>query len=228
MTTTYYLSGPMRGLPDYNYPTFLEVEAALDKHLRNDVGALQHSYRIINPARNFDGDTSRDPVEYMTVDLAAVIEADIIVLLPGWEKSEGAGHEVALATWLNKQFVLAKRIERACEVEWQFPWLLGAPERNESPRTGVLTEAKALITGDRNNSYGPPTQDFARTAGALNAYGYRGPDGRELQAHDIALFIMAVKMSRLMWTPAKRDSWVDVAGYAGCGYECAIEEDCSD
>jgi hypothetical protein len=33
-----------------------------------------------------------------------------------------------------------------------------------------------------------------------------------------------VKTSRLMHSRAKRDNWVDVAGYAGCGYECAVEE----
>lgn len=36
---------------------------------------------------------------------------------------------------------------------------------------------------------------------------------------------MMVKLSRLMWTPAKRDSWVDIAGYAACGLECALHED---
>jgi hypothetical protein len=35
---------------------------------------------------------------------------------------------------------------------------------------------------------------------------------------------MLLKTSRLAWTPTKRDSWVDDAGYAGCGYECALEE----
>jgi hypothetical protein len=31
-------------------------------------------------------------------------------------------------------------------------------------------------------------------------------------------------VSRLMHSRQKRDSWVDLAGYAGCGYECAVEE----
>jgi uncharacterized protein DUF6378/uncharacterized protein DUF4406 len=94
----------------------------------------------------------------------------------------------------------------------------------ESPRASALNEARDLITGDRNNSYGPPTQDFQRSADALNAYGYRGPDGRDLAAHDVAIMVMAVKLSRLMWTPSKRDSWVDLAGYAACGYECSVTE----
>ncbi len=90
-------------------------------------------------------------------------------------------------------------------------------------RESVLDEAKGLITGDRNNTYGPPHQDFQRSASAATAYGYRGPDGRELQAHDIAILVSLVKISRLMWTPGKRDSWVDMAGYAACGYECVVE-----
>jgi hypothetical protein len=28
-----------------------------------------------------------------------------------------------------------------------------------------------------------------------------------------------LKISRLSWDPTKRDSWVDLAGYAACGYD---------
>lgn len=93
-----------------------------------------------------------------------------------------------------------------------------------SVRADVLDNARDLITGDRNNQYGPPHQDFQRSAEAANAYGYRGPDGRPLAAHDIAILVSLVKLSRLMWTPTKRDSWVDLAGYAACGYECVVIE----
>lgn len=98
-------------------------------------------------------------------------------------------------------------------------------KNTETPRGKVLTTANSLVNGDRNKQYGPPTQDFQRTADALNAYGYRGPDGRLLLAHDTAIIQMALKISRLMWTPGKEDTWVDVAGYAACGYECAVNKD---
>jgi Domain of unknown function (DUF6378) len=91
-------------------------------------------------------------------------------------------------------------------------------------RAEILDEAKVLICGDRNSQYGPPAQDFRRTADVLNSLGYRGPGGRELEAHDVAVIISAVKLSRIMWSPGKRDHWVDLAGYAACGYECVTEE----
>jgi hypothetical protein len=93
-----------------------------------------------------------------------------------------------------------------------------------SVRSAVLEEARGLIDGDRNNHYGPPTQDFQRSAEVLDALEYRGPGGRELQPHDVAIMMMAVKLSRITWSPEKRDHWVDIAGYAGCGYECVHEE----
>lgn len=94
---------------------------------------------------------------------------------------------------------------------------------SESPRLDVLDEAAHLISGDRNNSYGPPHQDFKRTAEALNAFGYSVNDN-PLMPHDVALIISVVKISRLMWSPEKRDSWVDLAGYAACGYEAYMTE----
>jgi hypothetical protein len=98
-------------------------------------------------------------------------------------------------------------------------------ESDKSHRASLLEEATSLVTGDRNNSYGPPHMDFQRTADAASGYGYCGPGGRPLAAHDIAILVMLVKISRLQWTPGKRDSWVDIAGYAACGFEASQLED---
>lgn len=106
---------------------------------------------------------------------------------------------------------------------------LQPPAQPESPRASALNEARDLITGDRNNQYGPPTQDFQRTANLLNALGYfrEGADGEvhKILPSDVAIIIAQVKVSRIMHSRGKRDSWVDLAGYAGCGYECAVEEE---
>jgi hypothetical protein len=84
-------------------------------------------------------------------------------------------------------------------------------------RRALLTEATRLITDERNNQYGPPTQDFDRTAIMWTAY----LDGRRiLEAHDVAAMMIILKLSRISWDPTNRDSWVDIAGYSACGYEC--------
>jgi hypothetical protein len=224
---TYYLSGCMRGKPDFNREQFEEVERALWDD-RQYEGAWAET-RIINPSHNFDGDQGLEPNAYMNLDLKQVLIADVIVLLPGWRDSEGARKEVQLGIWAGKRFWETEYRDLGDEIKgtWIFTEAdISAPgDTQPSPRADLLDEAKALITGDRNNAYGSPIQDFKRSADALQAYGYRGPDGRDLQPHDVAIFVMAIKLSRLMWTPRRRDSWVDVAGYAGCGWECSqIEE----
>lgn len=89
---------------------------------------------------------------------------------------------------------------------------------DESIRIGVLIEAGDLIDGDRNISYGPPSADFERTAALWSAMGFR-IGGENVQAHQVAIAMALLKVSRLAWNPGKRDSWVDLAGYAACGYE---------
>jgi hypothetical protein len=88
-----------------------------------------------------------------------------------------------------------------------------------TPRQHILKEAERLITGDRNNQYGPPTQDFKRTAEMWQAY-----LGIPVRAHDVAALMCLLKLSRIAWQPEKEDSWIDIAGYAACGYETTIKE----
>lgn len=96
------------------------------------------------------------------------------------------------------------------------PWEIEDQEKTE--RQKLLQETESLVSGDRNNQYGPPHQDFSRTAGMLNALGFR-LNGEPLRAHNIAMILSSVKLSRLVWSPDKRDNWVDLAGYAACGWE---------
>lgn len=233
---TYYLSGPMRTVPEHNYPAFMAVEKALEEALTNIEESPGPGWRaegdrtwaIQNPARNFNGDKSREVNEYMAADLEMVLHSDVIVLLPGWGTSEGARREVELATWTGKRFMLAEDAGGGVyETTWTFR-NIDVPVLDESPRASALGEATQLITGDRNNAYGPPTADFTRTADMATGFGFGvtvdGEHYDSLQGHHVAIFMMLLKTSRLAWSPAKRDSWVDDAGYAGCGYECAIEE----
>jgi hypothetical protein len=101
------------------------------------------------------------------------------------------------------------------------------PESDITPeRVAPLREAERLITRDRNNTYGPPTQDFDRTARFWTTYlDTKLKPGAAIEMHDVALMIDLLKTSRLVWAPGQFDSWADKAGYVGCGWECAVEEE---
>lgn len=91
-----------------------------------------------------------------------------------------------------------------------------------SYRAKVLDDAKSHVLTQRNNTYGPPDQDFQRIADMLAALGFSGPGEGPIGAHHVAMIMITLKLSRLVWSPMYADSWTDVAGYAACGFEAAM------
>lgn len=88
-----YLSGPMRGIPGDNYPSFHKYASKLR-------GQGHHVY---NPAEEEPGLTRR---QYFYKDTAWICqEADAIAMMPAWELSLGAKAEWALALALNLKFI---------------------------------------------------------------------------------------------------------------------------
>lgn len=101
-----YLAGPMRGIPEFNFPAFHKATAFLR--------ALGHE--VFNPAErdnerhgtdiskgNATGDEKLAAAQHgfnlreaLGADLAWICaEADAIALLPGWENSKGVKAEAA-------------------------------------------------------------------------------------------------------------------------------------
>lgn len=82
----------------------------------------------------------------------------------------------------------------------------------------ILDEAAGLVDGDRGKHYGHPFDDFTRVSAAAKALGV---DPRSGPRHH-ALYMILVKIARLVETPTHRDSLVDLAGYART-YEKVLE-----
>jgi len=97
--------------------------------------------------------------------------------------------------------------------------------RSCSPREEVLSEALECVMKSRNNDYGPPDQDFTRTAAIWTAlFGPKLRADAAFDGKDVALAMIALKLSRACWAD-KRDNFVDAAGYAACGWECAVRDE---
>ena len=90
-----YIAGPMRGLPDFNYPAFNDCAEA-----HRAVG-----WDVVNPVEIGADYGTPEQINADPCLLAAVMAADIkalktceaIFLLNGWENSRGAKMELAAA-----------------------------------------------------------------------------------------------------------------------------------
>lgn len=86
-----YLAGPMTGIQNDNRNSFNKAEFHL-------TGFIEHV--VLNPTRLPAG---LEQHEYMDICCAMVRASDGIVLLDGWENSEGATAEYYLAKKLGKK-----------------------------------------------------------------------------------------------------------------------------
>ena len=191
----------MRGYPRYNFDAFFAAESVV-----TELGFCPMNPARIDTEHGFDPNTPEKDLlpSHMDVfirrDLDLILEADAIYMLKGWEKSKGATAEHALAKW------------RGIEVLYE-----------ATQEEDVLEEALRLTGGDRMNSYGPPDQDFKRTAKMWEPLLQTcvGSDGLiSIPTRMVALCMIALKLSRETHQQ-KRDNWTDIAGYARCGYICS-------
>lgn len=85
-----YISGPMTGLPDLNYPAFYQAAQSLQ-----DIG-----YQVSNPAQypTVEGETWEDCLKR---DLVDMFRCSGVAVLPGWTRSRGARFEVRTARVLS-------------------------------------------------------------------------------------------------------------------------------
>ena len=194
----------MRGRYLYNFPAFDRAKARL----------VNAGNEVISPA-DLDRDLGLDPkklpvdhnfgeipegfdlAEAARRDLEAIIASDAIFLLDGWEESKGALAELYIARWLGKEIIY-----------------------ETLPETDPLKIALEITSGDRQASYGPPDQDFARTAAMWTGlFSSMLKPLHSFEPYHVALAMILLKASRQLHQ-MKDDNWVDIAGYARCGWVC--------
>ena len=107
-----YIAGPMRGIKDLNFPAFDEARDKLA-----DMGYIVFSPADLDRAAGVhhtavESDlTAKQLRDIISRDVAAVLNANIVVVLPGFEESTGTAAELSVARWAKKPIYLYEDFE---------------------------------------------------------------------------------------------------------------------
>lgn len=95
MGLTYYLSGPMAGYPDFNFPAF----ASAAQELRDSGVTIVSPHELI---LSQEPDPKKEGLDYLANDFAVMSrDCQGIILLKGWPMSVGAKAELNIALVLK-------------------------------------------------------------------------------------------------------------------------------
>lgn len=109
MKTRIYLSGPMRYYPNFNHAAFHRAAKRIRDYELKGAKRSMFDYEIFSPAER--DETHPCPADitdhlhrfqwYLRRDIKALMDCDMVVVLPGWELSTGCDLEVNLAKALH-------------------------------------------------------------------------------------------------------------------------------
>lgn len=196
-----YLAGPMRGLPELNFPAFREAAADL----------RERGYQVVSPAEmdeeldGFDGKGDAEPLPfatYMARDLPVVCGVDAVVVLPGWQQSRGAQLETLVAEGVGLPVL-------------RYPDL--APARHpSSQKFHAILRALGALHDRKQADYGTDGDPFANVR-ASEAWGIPAWVGCMVRASDKVKRLQTQAVKGSLANEAATDSFDDLAVYAVIG-----------
>jgi hypothetical protein len=97
----------------------------------------------------------------------------------------------------------------------------------------VLEEAAEIVGGQRATDYGPKLLNHQRIAALWNLWLSNTKAGATVDdwtvdAYDVAMMMMMVKIARLMNSPGHGDSHLDIAGYSAIAKEIWDQQEAED
>lgn len=101
----------------------------------------------------------------------------------------------------------------------------GGDEPPRLTRAEVLHRAEQCVCSEREQDYGTPEDNFETIAEFWETYLSRACVDEAgcvyIDATDVAMMMALLKIARIAGGSGTRDSFIDLAGYAACGGECA-------
>lgn len=99
------------------------------------------------------------------------------------------------------------------------------PTDTPTTRAAILDAAKKIVTGDREQQYGKPEDNFAVIAKFWEVYLSEqcvgGGADVTVNPDDVAMLMALMKVARIMTGTFKGDSYIDACGYLSCAAEIA-------
>lgn len=202
----------MTGLPNYNYDAFDREESKL----------RQMGYQgILNPTTINDGGSRKTYNFYMMESLMLLLKAKSVVLLEGWEKSNGATIEYICAVNLGIPLYSHKDYKK---INPNLPKLCYSDiTKNDGPSTddedpfkdntdnkSILEIANDIVGGTRQKNYGHPKDHFADVGKVWGTLlGLDSP----IPPSMVGMMMIGLKLCREK-NVHKIDNIIDMAGYA--------------
>jgi hypothetical protein len=147
--------------------------------------------------------------------LQQIVGCTGLVLLDGWHGSQLCKLLVEAALQLSLALYIYKAPGELSYLSVTQDYLPEHDLHEEQPPETILEEAIRITGGDRARDYGHPSVSQGRSADLVNAFlqGKYGSDSTQISPEDISWITILCKIARDMERP-KRDSLVDIAGYA--------------
>lgn len=100
------------------------------------------------------------------------------------------------------------------------------PIAKKITREEILRDAIRTVCEDRNTQYGEPEDSFQVIAAFWETYVREGcvSHGADvcIRSEDVAMMMVLLKVARAIYR-TKADTYIDIAGYAACAGEIAID-----
>lgn len=207
-TQTFYIAGPMRGYPNYNFDMFAQARDWLRQGGLNAVCPAE-----LDLCEGFNPSTTMPSVDIASAFSRDIYElmdkCDSILMLPGWEKSVGANAELAVAEMLGLQVYKYKPEENTMSILCSHY----NHDRGADRRFFGITNEMAMLSAKKQQDYGLAGDPYSNVR-ASEAFGIPGWVGTLMRAQDKMKRLQKAAQGSEMANESVEDSLIDLANYA--------------